>query len=787
MIINSAVINILKKGVQGRMNQIFKNIFLLAILLFIFSCSNDENKYFLTEDILSTFQILEKNHETKIIDFADNSSRNFLISGWSGKEKEFTWAIGNSSKFFFYSVGPSSDMGMTISCAPILTPYHYNQEISISVNGKYADTIKLANKSDFKEYRVLLPKSVLKLGKNSVLLNFSYCTRPASNNDNRFLSVMFKSISFGNADAHQQSYFVKHKKDVISQYPGSYFTYATQFKKNDKIFIDYEITGDAKAYVKFTTSDNITKIKPLPLEKNHVIYKIPGSNNAPVKLDFIVFPGTEPGHLKWKHIGIYRTAENKVQANNKSPFVKEGYIKENKPDIIFYVIDALRSDHLGCYGYDKNTTPNIDKFAAENTLFKNAYANASWTRASGATILTGLLAKRHNTMARDSKLSKDLVTLPEKLKENGYYTVAFITNGNICQVFGFDQGFDEFNYFGESLKREDIHFKSDKLNNKIFDFVNKYKKIDKSKPLFLFIWSTDPHDPYTPDKSVSKNFNINEYEPVENKYRNCSELKKRIDKNKAEGKYYAKCTDHMQRNFKSSKKWPSDSQVQYLMTLYDQEILFNDISFGKLMNKLKEEGLYDNSIIILTADHGEEFEDHGWFAHGVTLYNEVIKIPMIFKAPRIKKGTFYEMTQLADIYPTILDILNLNLPYEIDGKSFIENYDFRHRAIYSEEILDGHNFQAVITNGNKFIKNIKAPPYYHLTRCNNEAYEIYDLSKDKKETNNISNKRKVLSSYLAQKLNIELSDIKKSVAFKTDKANISPELDEKLRQLGYAK
>ncbi len=749
----------------------FTLIILFSVLFFFPACSEKAIKPLecdLIDDVLLKYQVLTKRTETNLLDFSSPGSLKHLRKGWSKREGDFIWALGLTSTLDFYSFDNFQDKKIEITCAPLVYSEFKNQKIRISLNNEYINTINLKN--GMHAYTSMLPDSKLRMGKNELRFDYAYSTK-IPGPDKRSMSVRFESITFENNHKSRKDYLILTKSGNLKQYPGSSFTYANRFDSPARIIIDYKAKGNIEPVLKVSKQGHPSFQRTLPFNKSHVEYDISLIDNAFVKMEFILSGDKQKGSIMWKRIVLCAQEVAADKTNNvevlDSVVADYEFERVNKPDIVIYIIDALRSDHLGCYGYERNTTPNIDAFARENTLFTNAFANASWTRASGATILTGLLPKNHKTMAQDSVLPADFITLAETLKEQGYYTVGFNTNGNVGREFGLVQGFDKFVSLPEDLERESIHVRSDVLNEKIFEFLNRFYQRPKKQPLFLWIWSSDPHDPYTPPSSVSSYFDIDKYEHLDPKFRLLSEFTKKVKENQF--------------------AWPSQSAVNYLKTLYDQEILFNDISFGKLIERLKKTELYEDSVLILTADHGQEFREHNWFGHGKTLFNEQVKIPLIIKAGDIRKGKIGINVQHADIYPTVLDILKIPLPYNIDGTSLLGNIDFLNRPIFAEQKLDGHDLRSLLVGDIKFIHNLNNVSYLHQARHENIFYEMYNLLKDPEEENNVVDRENISSAYFKQRLAFEYSLLRRMFDVKSERTDIPPELEEKLRALGYIK
>jgi arylsulfatase A-like enzyme len=329
----------------------------------------------------------------------------------------------------------------------------------------------------------------------------------------------------------------------------------------------------------------------------------------------------------------------------------------DKPNVLLIMVDTLRADHLGTYGKEGNPTPAIDALAKDGVVFENAYAQASWTRASGASLFSGRIPSGHATAVKASRLPSELTLWSEVLHEAGVTTGALINNINLTSTFGFDQGFDTFLYespaypFGatESVFGLTFYKVVHKLNERfggehravetfyqpartVLADAKGFIEANKDSRWGLFVHLMEPHDPYF-EHPVLMGTGDAEYNGV------------------AYGR-----AEH-------EKPDPADPKfpVARLKQMYLDEIRFMDRDIDAFLKDLKASGAYDNTMIILTADHGEEFNEHGGFWHGTTLYEEQIHIPLIVKLPKQElAGTRVSWTARSiDVAPTIAAAMGL--------------------------------------------------------------------------------------------------------------------------------
>ncbi len=266
-------------------------------------------------------------------------------------------------------------------------------------------------------------------------------------------------------------------------------------------------------------------------------------------------------------------------------------------DVYIYLIDALRWDHLGCYGHPRDISPHIDAFAADAFVFTHARTASPWTRPAVAGIFTGLTPRLHGTRGRAGSLAHAFLTWPEAMQKLGYRTVAVVTNRNVSSVFGFDQGFE---FFDMVTRPGADYIRSDQLHEDWLPFLD---LPTEGRPVFHYLHTIDPHFPYRPLPRFQRNFQDGLQEKL------------------------AERADPQHRN-----------EAARFLDQYDQEILQNDDSFGRFLQALKDRGLYRDSWIVVVSDHGEEFWEHGLYGHGNSLHENLLRVPLIVHPPGGRSG-----------------------------------------------------------------------------------------------------------------------------------------------------
>jgi arylsulfatase len=391
-----------------------------------------------------------------------------------------------------------------------------------------------------------------------------------------------------------------------------------------------------------------------------------------------------------------------------------------RPNVVLFVIDTLRADALGPYGAPPGQTPNIDALAREAVVFRNAYAQSSWTRPSIATILTGLYPSEHGAVRKLDPLPDSADTLAEFFQRRGYWTAAFVTNINVAPIFNFDQGFGEYHYlapsfyFGASdsatrlasykilrLLRERFwknriyyqHYYQDA--HVVTNAVRSWLDEQPPEPFFLLIHYMDPHDPY--------------FEIPYN------------------GRGIARVVN----------PFPDPSQAQEMRRLYAQEVQYLDQELGALVEDLRRRGLLDRSWLLLTADHGEEFYEHGGWWHGTTLYEEQIRVPLLLRGPagRATPAIHDGFALTIDIFPTLVQAAGFAPPKDLRGVDLLQEGAMKDRIVFAEEELEGNRLAAIRVGAEKLIVANPGNP-----RGLGE-WELYDLERDPHERENLAEAR----------------------------------------------
>jgi len=436
---------------------------------------------------------------------------------------------------------------------------------------------------------------------------------------------------------------------------------------------------------------------------------------------------------------IYPIAEELSPAEEDVPVLQKPF------NILIYLIDALRPDHLPFFGYEKNTAPYMTEFAKDSVLFKNAYAQSSWTRPSVGALFTGLYPFQHQAITLKSGLAAELQTMAELLGNNDFYTIGISSNAGIKQFFNFHQGFTFFKYHSNLDGGQ-----AEMLNTYAFDQLQL-----KRAPYFLYLHTMEPHRPYMLKEEFLP-------PPVKEG--------RRVSVGDPDAPRYT-------------------VNLNQVLSHYDASITQNDKAFGDLMEEMKRLDVYDSTLIILMSDHGEEFYEHGGFAHGNKLYQESIKHLFIVKLPQQKNaGTVIsENVQEIDIFPTILDLVGLPVPSYCAGKSL------RQILLDPDAVESPFHREIFVETGNELRKKAIIDGHWKLIHTGKawtedlHNYELFNLKVDPGERMNLYGHSSVVAQYLKMRLNGWAMAQEKLFALgkeDIEKTLTQKEIDE-LKALGY--
>lgn len=441
-------------------------------------------------------------------------------------------------------------------------------------------------------------------------------------------------------------------------------------------------------------------------------------------------------------------------------------------NVIIISLDTLRADHLGCYGYNRNTSPNIDELAEDSALFSNTYAPSPWTLPSHVSLMTSLNTINHGVYQNGQKIDSSIRTLADWLRVNGFFTTAFTGGGFVSGLFGLHKGFDSYHVRGGIQNPNSAEV----LCRAALDWLDR----NRDRSFFLFLHTYQIHNPFVSPPPYNEMF-------------------------LREGAEYKGIDTNDLRIARENRFKPlSDELRQNIVDLYDAGIRYTDECLIKpLVAKLEELELYDRTMIILVSDHGEEFFDHQAWIHTHSVYDEVIRVPLIIKFfDSVHRGRRIEdFVRLIDVMPTVLDLLEIDPSDQfLEGKTLLsllhERRDDRRETarVFISDLapdIENNHIPGKITLNHgryKIIINEKYSDsqlayFLHPPPAVPEI-EIYDLETDPEETDNLALSQPGLVKKMMDFMETRYVPAAKR---KPSEVELSEEIRRQLRALGYIK
>jgi arylsulfatase A-like enzyme len=419
--------------------------------------------------------------------------------------------------------------------------------------------------------------------------------------------------------------------------------------------------------------------------------------------------------------------------------------------LILVTIDTLRADHVGSIGYSRETTPNIDRLALESALFTQAIAQSSWTRASMASVMTGLYPTTLGLTCHNFRLPKkhcDLlpqaaVTLAEVLQEQGLRTASIVANINVDAVFGFDQGFSELQVVAADLAADDPEWRvhdewfdrtTREVTDRALEWLEAHGTDDRG--FLLNLHYLDPHHPYDPPEPHRGMF-----DPANDS---------------------------------------GDPRSRDARALYDGEIRHVDEQFRRVLDWISVAGLDSRTMIVILSDHGEEFHDHGGLLHGFTMYDEQIRVPLLLRVPGITDAgrVVDQQVRLIDLMPTLLELLGAPRPDGGAGISLVP-------LLHGESIVEA---PALSEWGYRSLVSWRAPPWKLIYDIDSGESMLFRLDDDPRELNDLSAEEPDRVARLTRAMTEALAAAiasREGLAVEEGNVELAAEQVEQLRALGY--
>ncbi|MBZ0113969.1 MAG: sulfatase-like hydrolase/transferase [Thermoanaerobaculia bacterium] len=418
-------------------------------------------------------------------------------------------------------------------------------------------------------------------------------------------------------------------------------------------------------------------------------------------------------------------------------------------------VDTLRADHLSSSGYPRLTSPFIDQLASKGVRFTHAFVNTHGTPPSHTTMFTSLSQETHRvswvaraTERPDHVAPEELVTLAEVMRDAGYQTLAVTGGGFLGPKFGLDQGFDRF----VSRRRLLDKIQADKgivwqTETLVAEF--RAAKRSSSGPVFAFLHTYEVHSPYQSPASYDDLFGR---EPRE----------------------FVATSANLKAVKGNVRKTLSEGELTSIVADYDRGIRYMDDALREMFSRLEAQGFLDNTVVVLTSDHGEEFGEHGGLLHPASLYDELLHVPLIVVGPNLESGVSDpRMVSTLDLAPTILDLVGVEVPGHMQGFPLFDS-----ERTWSDDAV-------VISQFGGLLYSVRSPRW-KLIQYGKGATYLFDLYRDPRENHDVASLHPEVVSELMESLRIWRSrQSSPGARVKTLDDKLDPEELKQLEALGY--
>lgn len=450
---------------------------------------------------------------------------------------------------------------------------------------------------------------------------------------------------------------------------------------------------------------------------------------------------------------------------------------DTRPNIVIYLVDTLRADRLNTYGYQRRqTSPWLDALAREGVLFKRCCAPSPWTMPTVASLFLSQYPAEHRMLGTYDRLPAKADTLAERLKRRGFATYTAFASGFLGPEFALDQGFDH--------KMRQLIFNGQHVNGLLGRNVR--------TPMFLYIHTVEPHNPYRYAPMQTPGFEF-----VSQEHRTRMHRDMRGYKDAGEYDYRKKLS--LGTNDRTAEQDRYLGRVAELLDewneVYDASVRFADSNMQSVINTLKRRGVWDNTIFIFMADHGEEFLEHGGFLHDQSVYDELMHVPLVMRFPRgqFAGTTVTDVVSLIDIIPTLAEYLNdPKLAADARGQSLMPLIRGEKPEKKSRFSIPGMRINTTRfyrpweeQRGDINIVVYHGPRWKGVWNVEHNTMELYDLQNDPKEQRNLARQRAELVEAMRAHAYQWYSQIKKNQQETEDSGDLGDETLEALRALGY--
>jgi len=580
----------------------------------------------------------------------------WLAGGWTPPQSWGSWATGLVSRV-------EVDLKTTAARSLVIRAFAYEelphdqqQAVTVTVNGLDLGKQRISRTWTILRYHI--PEGVLRVGSNSISLKFDFRISPlesGKSKDHRALAAgvgevtLMAPVGFwsgGSSSKPRVNIWSEKRRRFIVGQPGVVVlpafippgTAMIEFKMRASMSVDSSKVRALLAVEDLDGGSSHNSEMTFPPGKSLSTARLPVADLADRWALVTIDTAIDTGNLEISRMRF--VPDDHPTKNTATPALLDD--TQSQPDIVLITLDAARADHFSYAGHSRDTTPFIDDLSRESIVFPNAYALAPYTLCSVPTMITGLSFLDHRVVKHADVLNQDAVTLAESLRHAGYHTAAFSATPNNSKAKGFDQGYDVFREVWTEEPQQDTrraHF----IAQRVVEWLDSIE--NDARPLHLQVHMVPPHAPYDPPAAFDQ-FSDPTYDgPCDGFHRTISALD-------------------------GGSMEPTPECLDHLLDLYDGNLRAADDAVRIIVEALRKRPRWNNTVVLVTSDHGEAFMDHGRMDHNSTLFSEMLHVPFVLRMPPGHDGSAIDTGQLvtlADITPTLLRAAGLTAPHTMDS------------------------------------------------------------------------------------------------------------------------
>ncbi len=718
-------------------------------------------------DLWELAHLAEIDHHGLYIELGTPARAKYTYGDWrSGWGKDgatgidvFSYANADASRLYF-SVAKSEALTIRLRMKPIGTGV-----VTVYFNGEPLPAVRFAG-NEFKDYDVAVPAERVQVGENRIMLRFGGTTLVAG--ETLAAAVASVRIARGAIAEPGAEYSAPHfselrteiavggvQRRALAVHSPTTLSFYLDVPQGGKLGFGVGVAGDkskgGKASVTVTPEGGATKSvfsSDLSTSWRDQVVSLEAFAGKIVRIDFRTEGEVGAGRVAWSTPALLLPRVDLP----KAPKVAK--------NVIVLLIDTMRAKSLRPFNpATRVKTPVLDGMAREGVVLEAAQAPENWTKPSVASVLTSLFPATHGAKTDAAMVPKGATMVSEVFKEAGFSTASFIANGYVSDKFGFNQGWDHYtNYIREKKSTE-----AENVFKEAGDWIEQHK----GERFFAYVQTIDPHVPYDPPEQFLSMYKKGEYT----------------------GQVSPRKTPDL---LAEAKRVPpkvtfNAADKQYIKDLYDAEVSYHDHYLGVFVERLKKLGLYEDTIFVITSDHGEEMDEHGSWGHGHTVYQDLLWVPYIVRFPGVVPAgkRISQAVSTMTIFPTVVEAAGITVPTTVEAQSVLP-------------WLRGAPPPAVPVAFSDFLDDrrvIRAGRYKHILRGLNET--MFDLSADPEEQKELNrSKYPIASRYTASLLGqfLGASDRRNwlignqgtGTKLEQENAAIDETLREQLKGLGYA-